>query len=76
MQEKTWLKPLPKMEKELELIKLCVEVLQTCAMLPKSPMQSETITYAENIMYRYMKQLEILTRPNETRSEPEFELNP
>lgn len=66
MQEKTWLKPLPKIEKELELIKICIDAIQTCAMVPKTPAISNVQLSAENILMRYLNQLDILTRPNES----------
>jgi|LakMenE01Jun11ns_1017448.scaffolds.fasta_scaffold9932316_6 hypothetical protein len=66
MQERTWLKPLPKIDKELELIKICVDTLQTCAVLPQSPATKNIQLSAENILMRYLQQLDILTRPNET----------
>lgn len=65
MQEKTWLKPLPKIEKELELIKICVDTLQTCNMLEPTPATKMIQLSAENILMRYLQQLDVLTRPNE-----------
>ncbi len=66
MQEKTWLQPLPNIEKELELITLCIDAIQTCAMVPKNPAISNVQLSAENILMRYLNQLDILTRPNES----------
>lgn len=65
MQERTWLKALPKMEKELELIKTCNDTLQVCAVLPNSPEIEAIRLAASNILLRYMGQLDVLTRPNE-----------
>jgi len=65
MQDRTWLKPLPKMEKELELIKTCNDTLQVCAILPESPEIEKVKVAASNILLRYMLQLDVLTRPNE-----------
>lgn len=80
MQERTWLKALPKMEKELELIKVCVDVLQTCAMMPRDRDDAGTNIYdtialhSSNILYRYMNQLDILTKPSEKGPKLEFEI--
>lgn len=65
MNERTWLKPLPKIEKELELVKICVDVLQTCAVVPSTPAITSIQCSAENILMRYLQQLDILTKPNE-----------
>lgn len=75
MQERTWLKPLPKLEKEIEIIKICLDSLQTCAMLPKTPATSKIQTDTENILMRYMSQLEVLTRPNEKSIKTEIDDN-
>jgi hypothetical protein len=75
MQEKTWLKPLPKIEKELELIKICVDTLQTCAVLPTSPATKAIQLSAENILMRYLNQLDVLTRPNEKSIKVELDDN-
>ena len=75
MQERTWLKALPKIEKELELVNACSGALQACALLPESP-ETETIRLAaSNILMRYMKQLDILTRPNEKPFKLEIDEN-
>jgi hypothetical protein len=50
----------------LELIKICVDTLQTCAVLPQSAATKSIQLSAENILMRYLQQLDILTRPNET----------
>lgn len=65
MQERTWLKPLPKIEKELELMKICADVLQVCAIIPSEPATEKMKLHATNILVRYMDQLDILTKPNE-----------
>jgi hypothetical protein len=66
MQERTWLKALPKIEKELELINACSSALQACSSLPNTPEVESIKLSASNILMRYLQQLDILTRPNET----------
>ena len=76
MNERTWLKPLPKIEKELELIKICVDVLQTCTVVPNTPTINLIQTSAENILMRYLHQLDVLTKPNEKIPyKTEFDIN-
>jgi hypothetical protein len=75
MQERTWLKALPKIEKELELIKICVDTLQVIAILPTTPTTSTIQSNAENILMRYFQQLDVLTRPNEKPIKVELDDN-
>jgi hypothetical protein len=61
------MKALPRMEKELELIRTCTEVLTVCAMCPGDPTIEKTSLHASNILLRLVEQLDILTKPNEVR---------
>lgn len=72
MQERTWLKPLPKIEKELELIKICIDTLQTTSLVEPTPAIQAIKLSAENILMRYLQQLDVLTRPNETTIKTEI----
>ena len=75
MQERVWLKPLPKIEKELELLKICADVLQVCALLPPEPAIEQMKMHATNILHRYMEDLDILTKRNEKPLKVELDDN-
>lgn len=75
MQERVWLKPLPKIEKELELLKICADVLQVCALLPSEPAIEQMKIHATNILHRYMEDLDILTKRNEKPLKVELDDN-
>ena len=60
-EKKVWLRPLPKIEKELELMEICVNSLQTAGLMEESATKGAIVHHASNILLRYLKQLDILT---------------
>jgi len=60
-EKKVWLRPLPKIEKELELMKICVDSIQTSNLMEKSATKEAILHHASNILLRYLQQLDTLT---------------
>lgn len=60
-QKKVWLRPLPKIEKELELMKICVDSIHTTNLMEKSATKEAILHHASNILLRYLQQLDTLT---------------
>lgn len=58
--ERPWLPALPKIEKELELMRVCVDSINTHKDI-KSHMSDQIIEHSMNILLRYLKNLDSMS---------------
>lgn len=74
MKEKIWIKPLPKIEKELELLNSCANIISATAMLEPTPQIGYIHHHCLRIVQRYIEQLDRLTE-NDTNVKMEIDLD-
>lgn len=58
--ERPWLPALPKIEKELELMRVCIDSINV-HVYREDPISKNIVLHSQNILFRYLKNLDLLT---------------